>query len=148
MQLVRRRSILAATISVLCAICVPTSNAGAADPLATGTPQAFPAELAAFPIARRAHTPTNGPAAASTIRRCKGYAIRGGRVTSMRTRGVTCNHGSNVIRKLYRGDNDGYNKRTGAVYVGLWSCESGTGLTSCRRRDDRNWTIDARYRLD
>lgn len=73
---------------------------------------------------------------------CGGYAIEGGQVTATTVTVVSCEDAQAVIEALYRGEGEPSGR---AVAVSDWTCESGTGLTSCFRDEA---SIEAQYVLD
>lgn len=80
--------------------------------------------------------------ASSASGKCRGYGISGGHVKSMSVKGTSCRTGKRIVRKLYRGENDGF--RGNIVFVEHWRCRSNTGLTTCWRG---RRTISAQYVL-
>jgi hypothetical protein len=63
---------------------------------------------------------------------CPAFAIRGGTVTSMQLRHVTCAGASGVVRAVRRGE--GVASPGGsAVVVREWRCSDAAGLTRCTR---------------
>jgi hypothetical protein len=99
-----------------------------------------PSVTAGLAVAAAVLTATPGvglssPGPASAAHACGGYGISGGRVKSMSVYGTTCGTGKRIVRKLYRGENDGY--RGNIVFVEKWHCRSNTGLTSCSSGRDR-----------
>jgi hypothetical protein len=63
---------------------------------------------------------------------CPAFAIRGGTVTSMELRHVTCEGASEVVRAVHRGTGDA-SPGGSALVLRKWRCSDAAGLTSCTR---------------
>lgn len=82
-------------------------------------------------------------AASAAPTRCGPYLILGGKVSAMTVTDTSCTTGKAIVKRLYRGHNQGVRADRGVLVSG-WVCYSGTGLTACNKGKAR---IRARYTL-